>query len=306
MNKFLILLLLLVTPIIIFSQERPPKKPDGYWCSTTLKIAYFFGTLDFIEKNPPVPEEIIEYKDLIYKEVQDRSLKLDIYHLRDLKEARPVLVFIHGGAWKKGKKEDYRRYLVDFAKRGYVTATIQYSLLKEAKYPTAVNDVKCAISWIKENAKKYLIDPDKIAVIGGSAGGHLAMMTGYSHDSSNFENDCCHSNYSSKVQAVVNLYGPSDLTTKFAREHQFVEDFIGEKYSDNINLYSEASPVTYLSKDDPPTLIFQGTIDELVPFSQADNSVVVKTIAAISNLLPSLVGTKSKKLPPVVPPADST
>ena len=269
MRRFLTIVLILIIPTILFSQEELLEMPDGYSSNTTMKIAYFFGTLELIDKMPAVPNDLTEYKDIVYKTIKDRSLKLDVYHLKDLNEARPVLIFIHGGAWKKGDKVDYRRYLVDFAKKGYVTITVQYSLSKVAKFPAAVNDVKCAIKWIKANAKKYFIDPNKIALIGGSAGGHLSMMVGYSEDFNN--NDCFDSTNISKVQAIVNLYGPSDLTTEYARSQSSVEYFLGKKYSDDKDLFSVASPVSYLTKDDPPTLIFQGTLDELVPFSQSDS-----------------------------------
>lgn len=271
MIRNLLVLLLLIRPIVISSQVEPPEMPDGYCSNFTLKLAYFFGTLDLIDAMPPIPDEIVENKDLVYKEIEDRSLKLDIYHLRTIKKAKPVLVFIHGGAWKKGNKKDYRRYLVDYAMKGYITVTVQYSLANEAKFPAALNDVKCAIQWIKENSDKYFIDPDKIAVIGGSAGGHLAMMLGYSQGSPKFENECLDNKYNTSVQAIVNIYGPTDLTTEYAISQSSVEYFLGKKYLEDKDIYRDASPISYLSPDDPPTLIFHGTLDELVPISQADS-----------------------------------
>jgi len=271
MRKFFIIVLIVIIPTVLFCQEELLEKPDGYFSNATLKIAYFFGTLDLIEKMPPVPDDLIEYKDIVYRKVQDRSLKLDIYHTKELKEERPVLIFIHGGAWKKGDKVDYRRYLVDYAKKGYVTVTVQYSLSKIAKFPAAVSDIKCAIEWIKNNSEKYFIDPNKIALIGGSAGGHLSMMVGYSDYAS--YNECIDSNGTNKVQAIVNLYGPADLTTEYARSQSSVEYFLGKKYKEDNDIFNAASPVSYLTKDDPPTLIFQGTLDELVPYTQADSLI---------------------------------
>ena len=271
MNTEMILILLcLIVPSIMFTQEATMEKPDGYSSETTMKIAYFFGTLDLIEKDFPVPDDVEEYKDIIYKTVDSTNLKLDIYHAKNISESAPLLLFIHGGAWKKGNKHDYLRYLVDFARKGYVTATVQYRFSNKVKFPAQLQDVKAAIRWLKKNADNYNINSKKVAVIGGSAGGHLAMMAGYTSGISEF-NEETESPYSSEVQAVVNLYGPADLTTEYAREQSSVTNLIGKKYNEAPELFQKASPTNYITADDPPTLIFQGTIDELVPFSQSDN-----------------------------------
>jgi len=244
--------------------------PDGYVSNFTLKMAYFFGTIDLIEKDFPIPNDIKEYKNIIYKTIDSTNLKLDIYYSNNISKLNPLLIFIHGGAWKKGDKHDYLRYLVDFVKEGYVTATIQYRFSDKVKFPAQLYDVNAAIIWLKKNAEKYHIDKNKVALIGGSAGGHLAMMAAYSSDSEEF-NNVDDSIYSSNVQAIVDIYGPYDLTTKYAREQSSVVNLIGKKYRDAPKLFMEASPKTYITKDDPPTLIFQGTIDELVPVSQSDS-----------------------------------
>lgn len=269
--KSKILLLLLIISTSLYSQKQPPEMPDGYCSNFTLKMAYFFGTLDLIEKMPAIPESLVEYKDVVYLKKDTTFLKMDIYHPKYIFENRPVLIFIHGGAWKKGNKKDYRRYLVDYALKGYVTVTLQYSLSDVAKFPEQVNELNCAINWIKENADEYFIDRNKIAIIGGSAGAHLAMMLGYSADSQKFNKYAPNSEFDTKVQAIVNIYGPYDLTTEYAQEQSSVKYFLGKKYNDDPNLYSEASPSKYVSSDDPPTLIFHGTLDELVPVSQADS-----------------------------------
>jgi len=106
-------------------------------------------------------------------------------------------------------------------------------------------------------------------LIGGSAGGHLAMMVGYAGDELMFNEDCSVGN-SSKVKAIINLYGPADLTTPYAKSTYQTIDFIGSPYEDNPELYELASPKTFITPDDPPTLIFQGTIDSLVSVSQSD------------------------------------
>lgn len=274
-KKLVLITILLFAQFAILNarEDKSPAPPKGYANMTLLKAAYFLHLLKLADKKPAVPSEIIEYKNITYKQTTSRPLKLDIYRLKTLPRPAPVLVFIHGGGWKKGDKSDYLRYLVDFAKKGYVTATISYRFSQEAPFPAAVKDVKCAIRWIKAHAQDYFIDPKRIAVIGGSAGGHLAMMIGYSSDAREFEDECpgIDSTITSRVQAVVNLYGPSNLATDAALVRPSVINFIGKPADKAFEEYVKASPVTYLSIDDPPTLIFHGTIDELVPVEQSDS-----------------------------------
>ncbi len=250
-------------------KSGPPVVPNGYWNNTTLKIAYLLGRIDLVDTNPPLPEDIIENKDIVYKTIDSTELKLDIYHAKNVSKSAPLLIFIHGGGWVKGDKQDYRGYLIDFAKKGYITASIQYRFVKKSKMPAPIMDVKSAVIWLKKNADKYYIDKDKIAVIGGSAGAHLAMMIGYSSDEPDFINKK-DSLFTSRVQAVVELYGPTDLTTEYAREHPYIKIGFSKNYSEDPEMFAKASPMTYITKDDPPTLIFQGTIDDLVPVIQAD------------------------------------
>src|SRR5690606_29628584 len=115
--------------------------PKGYSSNTSLKLAYATGALKLIEKDFPLPEDIQEYKDVVYKTVDSMQLKLDIYHSKDIQKAMPLIIFIHGGAWKKGNKDDYLVYLSSYAKKGYVTATVQYRLTDVAKFPAQLHDV---------------------------------------------------------------------------------------------------------------------------------------------------------------------
>lgn len=252
------------------SQKKAPKPPHGYPNLTLLKIAGAVGLVKVMDLKPEIPADIAEFKDLVYKHTDQRELKLDIYHLKNLEKTAPVLIFIHGGAWKKGDKSDYLVYLLDFARKGYVTATLSYRFSQEAKFPAAVEDVKCAVRWLRTHAAGYHIDPHKMAVIGGSAGGHLAMMIGYSADVKEFDKDCAADSVSSRVQVVVNLYGPTDLTTEFAIKQKSLLEFIGQPYDSAAEIYRQASPLTYITGDDPPTLIFHGTIDDTVPVRQSD------------------------------------
>jgi acetyl esterase/lipase len=191
---------------------------------------------------------------------------LDIYHTKDIKKDAPLIIFIHGGAWKKGNKQDYLVYLASYAQKGYVTATIQYRLTDVAKYPAQLHDVEDAVRWLKFNADKYHIDASKVALVGGSAGGHLAMMNAYS----NTPNDVDANGISASVKAIVNFYGPSNLTDETAINASSVQYLIGKSYEEAPEMYKKASPLFLISKNVPPTLTFQGTLDELVPYEQSD------------------------------------
>jgi len=266
-NIFAILLLSFST-LSCTTGRNPEKPPRGYPNEAILKIAYATKILKLIETEPAVPEELQVYEGLEYKNVDSISLQLDIYKQKSQMEKAPVLIFIHGGSWSKGKRSDYLPYLIDYAMKGYITATITYRLVNVAKYPAAVEDVKCAISWIKNHAEEYGIDSNRIALIGGSAGGHLALMAGYD---SNRDVNGCKSKSDGKVNAIVNFYGPVDLTTSYARERPEVTNFLGKTWEEAPELFIVSSPKTYISSDDPPTLTFHGTLDSLVPVSQADS-----------------------------------
>jgi acetyl esterase/lipase len=223
-----------------------------------------------VDIEPAVPEEVEETRRIEYKNVNGKSLELDLYRLKDAPADAPLLVFIHGGGWKSGDRTDYKMYLIAFAKKGYVTATVSYRLLRVAPYPACVEDISDAVQWFYANSEKYGYDPDRIALIGGSAGAHLSMLAGYGWQNVNYLSDSIIKSGTHKIKAIVDIYGPADLTTAYAQTQPLVTGFIAHSYEERPDLYSEASPVSYLDKDDPPTLILHGTSDELVPISQSD------------------------------------
>jgi acetyl esterase/lipase len=247
-----------------------PKPPAGYKNRTLVLAAIASGILPLVNNDVPLPDGVLLEKDIEYGNVDGRSLKLDLYRPRKIAKPVPALLFIHGGAWKSGKRQDYDFYTKAFAKKGYVVATASYRFSGEAPFPAAVQDCKCAVRWLRANAQKYRIDPKQIAVVGGSAGGHLAMMLGYADDPA-LEGKGGHAGVSSQVSAVVNLYGVYDMTTEFARSSSAVKNFLaGKTFAEVPKLYRQSSPRFNLDKGDPPTLILHGTIDEVVPIGQSD------------------------------------
>jgi acetyl esterase/lipase len=263
------------------ADDNPPRPPHGYPSETLLKTAYVLGMIKLIDTNPAVPEDLAVHRGIIYTVADTIPLRLDIYQKKNLHKAAPTLLFIHGGAWVKGKREDYLPYLIWFAEKEYVTITVSYRLSRTAPFPAAVEDVKCAVRWIKTHARQYGIDPERIALVGGSAGGHLALMAAYSEE--NEFRGTCSDTATAHVSAVVDLYGPVDLTTPYARNTSEVKGFLRKSWEDNPELYKQASPRYHITSDDPPTLIFQGTLDNLVPVSQSDSLHLWLERAGVAN-----------------------
>jgi acetyl esterase/lipase len=260
------LLLLVVSDALA---EVPPA-PPGYTTEEEVRSAFLLGKLTPVDVTIAVPDMVSVEKDVEYGKGGDVSLKLDLYSPKERTKPLPAVIFIHGGAWRSGNRQMYHYYCVKFAEHGYVAATISYRLYRVAPFPAAVEDAKCAVRWMRANAGKLGIDPERIGVAGGSAGGHLSMMVGYAPDTTELEGTGGHADVSSRVQAVVNIYGPTDLTTEFARSASAVADFLGGRFDDMPDVYRLASPITHVSKDDPPTLILHGSIDSTVPIEQAE------------------------------------
>ncbi len=249
--------------------EGAPPAPAGFEDFAASRAALATGKIALIQQPTEIPAGVIEEKDIEYGKGGDKALLLDLYRPETSDAPLPAMVFIHGGGWSGGERQDYKFYTVEFARQGYVAATITYRLRQEAPFPAALQDAKCAVRWMRANATKYNIDPDRIAVIGGSAGGHLSLMVAYS-DGPEFEGLGGNADQSSRVQAVINFYGVTDLTIPVYRTADTIVKFVGKPYAEAPEAYTAASPLAHLTKDDPPTLTFHGTIDELVPVAQAD------------------------------------
>lgn len=271
----LVFVLAMLTPRI-WSALNPRKPPVGYFYKLPTVIAVYSGLETLINRTPPMPEGVDEFRNIEYKSINGRSLQLDLYRQSDVQEKLPLLVFIHGGGWRSGQREDYLVYMTHFVKKGYATATVSYRLLKDAPYPACVEDISDAVDWFYDHADEYHYDAERICLIGGSAGSHLAMLAGYGWREKRTpkmfpeaDSAFIHSGRPG-IKAVVAIYGPTDFTTEYVRTHPTVTGFIGKSFDEAPELYTEASPVSYVDSSCPPTLIIQGTSDDLVPLSQAE------------------------------------
>jgi len=265
----ILFILVMVTPRV-WSVFYPEKPPVGYHFEVLDYLAVWSGLEKMINMTPSIPENIQEIKDIEYKNINGISLRLDMYIPKNVQKPAPLLVFIHGGGWNHGKRSDYLTYLIPFAQKGYITATVSYRFLKDSTYPACIEDIQDAIKWFFRNGKTYGYDPDRIALIGGSAGGHLALLGAYGWHPVNSIPDSAILTPEHKIKAVVDIYGPIDFTTEYARNHRLITNFIAHSYQEKPELYREASPIQYLNKNNPPTMILHGTSDNLVPISQSD------------------------------------
>ncbi|MBI4877092.1 MAG: alpha/beta hydrolase [Acidobacteria bacterium] len=211
------------------------------------------------QEQPPfqLPAGVRAEQNLVYSSPGGRDLHLDLYLPGAGRGLFPAVVYIHGGGWKGGNKNAFRRQAAHMATLGFAGACIQYRLSGEAKYPAALEDSKAAVAWVKANAAKYGIDASRIGAAGGSAGGHLVALLGATGE----------------VQAVAAFNPAVDLVSFGKRAPSSagnsVAEFIGATYAEKPQVWAEATPLTHVSKKSAPFLFLHGTGDTTVPYQQS-------------------------------------
>ena len=192
----------------------------------------------------------------------------------DTANALPLIIWVHGGAWQAGDKNNCPA--VRFVQKGYAVASVNYRLSQHAIFPAQIEDCKAAARWLRANAKRYNLDPNRFGAWGASAGGHLAALLGTTGGIKEFDKGQ-NLDVSSRVQAVCDYFGPTDFTkmsqfpTKM--DHDAADSpeskLIGGPIQQNHDKCKRANPITYVTKDDPPFLIVHGDKDPLVPHNQS-------------------------------------
>jgi acetyl esterase/lipase len=228
--------------------------------------------------NPPPPAGIVVLHDVVTGTGGGRDLHAEIAYPQNTTSPLPAVIWIHGGGWVAGSY--HQGPFIQLAQHGFFAASIEYRLSGEAKWPAQIQDCKLGVRWLRANAAKYNIDPNRIGVWGGSAGGHLVCCLGTMADVKDYEGDGGYPGVSSAVQCVVDFFGPTDLTDPIRQHYpassiQLVERLLGvslQQDSDltkNIDLLKSASPCNYVKVGDPPVLIVHGDSDQTVPVIQA-------------------------------------
>jgi acetyl esterase/lipase len=218
--------------------------------------------------------------NLTYYAASGEELKLDVYRPRNATGPVPVVMFIHGGGWVAGTKEQSVLRAVPVLAMGMAFVNVEYRLAKVAQAPAAVEDCRCALRWIVRNAEKYKFDVDRIVVAGASAGGHLALMTGMVTAAAGFDRPCpaeekvrwTGSDKSEpKVAAIINWFGITDVSDMLedgANPRSYAIEWIGNR-NDVARIAARVSPLTYVRRGLPPILTIHGDADKLVPVSHA-------------------------------------
>lgn len=228
-----------------------------------------------------LPEGARVLRDLAYVENGHARQKLDLYLPEKAQGPLPLIIWIHGGGWQNGAKDGCPPARRDFLQRGYAVASLGYRLSGDAIFPAQVEDCKAGVRWLRAHAKEYSLDPDRFGVWGSSAGGHLVALLGTSGNERNFDVGP-NLGVSSRVQAVCDYYGPTDLTQMDSHavvgarlKHDDAKSpeacLLGGPVQENKEKAARANPITYVSTNAlPPFLIVHGDADPVVPFHQSE------------------------------------
>ena len=232
------------------------------------------------QRGPAVPAGVRVERDLSYVEDNDAKHRLDLYLPEKLDKPRPLLIWIYGGGWSVGDKVG-RSPAVQLAADGYAVACVNYRLSGQAQFPAQIQDCKAAVRWLRGNAAKYNINPDHFGAWGGSAGGHLAALTGTSGGSKEFEPIGQYVETSDRVQAVCDQYGPTDLlkmdeqaygrgVIKHDEARSPESRLMGGPIQEDKEKTAKANPIKFITKECPPFLIMHGEADNTVPIGQSE------------------------------------
>ncbi len=211
---------------------------------------------------PQTGRVTIEY-DVVFGTGGGRDLKCNVYMPPQEGTARPAVLLIHGGGWTSGDRSQLHGYGILLGRIGYVCVATEYRLAGEAKWPAQLHDVKAALRWMRANASRLGIDPNKISVSGNSAGAHLSLMIAGTQNVAGFEGEGGHAGLPTDVAACVAFYAPAQLYAHDQPLREELSFLFGRGYS--LETARAASPIDYASAAFPPTLLITGNKDELVP-----------------------------------------
>ncbi len=277
------------------------RRPRVGWLAFLVLAAVFWGPAvqRLIARQTADLSDTEVIRNLVYRKIGDQELLADLYLPKKVSGKPPIILCIHGGGWSRGNKRQCPA--LTMLKSGYAVASIQYRLTNQAAFPAQIEDCKAAVRWLRANADKYHFDADRIGVWGHSSGAHLSALLGTSGDVPALEGKGDNTQYSSRVQAVCEISGPADLVRMYQDVSQSssemgpeakaaIEALIGGPFDAKKDVAIAASPITYVSKDDPPFLIIHGDEDATVPVSQSELFAKALKEAGVPTTLNVVVG----------------
>ncbi|MEO7651098.1 MAG: alpha/beta hydrolase fold domain-containing protein [Bryobacteraceae bacterium] len=254
--------------------------------------ALFSATLVLAQPAPAVPDNVILDHDVQYASSNQR-LAMDIVRPRT-PGPHPTVICIHGGGFRAGRRESYLPLCIKLAQRGYVAATVSYRLAPKFQFPAPVYDVKAAVRFLRANAAKYTIDPERIGATGGSAGAHLALFLGLTGGVQEFEGFAGNLDQSSRVKCVVEYYGPTDFTKSYGKSVDAADvlpQFLGGDLEHASVAHRKASPLNWVTPGAVPILAVHGTVDRYVAYEQSQWLMDRLHAAGVEGKLETLEGS---------------
>jgi acetyl esterase/lipase len=226
--------------------------------------------------------------NIVYSTASGYDCKLDVYQRRNAPAPVPVVVNIHGGGWVGGTKEGNQMELLPYIALGFSVVNVEYRMARVALAPAAVEDCRLALRWVIKNAKQYNFDTTKIVITGGSAGGHLALMTGILNAEAGFDasKEWDQEYLRLPVAAIINWFGITDVKDLLAGENRqgYAVSWIGSQ-ENGARIAERVSPLSYIRKDLPPIFTIHGTNDQLVPYAHATRLHAALDKAGVPNRL---------------------
>ena len=246
-----------------------------------------------------VPADAKAIRDLAYSPQGHARQKLDLYLPETADGPLPLIIWVHGGGWQNGSKDQCLPLRLGFTSRGYAIASLNYRLSGDAIFPAQIEDCQAAVRWLRDHAKDYNIDPDRFVAWGASAGGHLVALLGTAGDSTEFSPAGARTT-SSRVQAVCDFYGPIDLLKGVAtpgyeghaKPDSPESKLLGGAVPGAPEKAKRANPITYITPNDPPFLIIHGAADPVVPPNQGELLNTALIAAGIESSYRTIAGAK--------------
>jgi acetyl esterase/lipase len=271
-----------------------------------LLIAILFASTSFAQDNAySFAASLFRYEvhpNIVYHTANNYESKLDVYVPPDLSHPVPVVIVIHGGGWIADTKEGRVLEIMPYVQMGFAAVNVEYRLAHTSHAPAAVEDCRCALHWVIANAKAYNFDPNRVVLQGGSAGGHLALITGMLTPAAGLDRSCYapQDNVWSenpgtagdpRVAAIVNWFGIADVVDELHGPNAkgYAVAWLGDQPNAD-EIAKRVSPINYVTSNTPPIITIHGTKDALVPYEQSVRLHKALDAAKVPNQLVTVTG----------------